>query len=108
MVEHRALAFEVIECCNCHVQFCVTQEHEAKLVETKETFYCPNGHPQSYTGKSNKQVIKDLRNIVTQCRNQKNATMDDLAKMEKTANAYKMLFHREKKKSQKLNQKEKK
>lgn len=101
MTEYKALAFEVIECCNCHVQFCVTQEHQSKLLETKKTFYCPNGHPQSYTGKSNKQIIGELKQNIGTCRIRRDELLSELESKEKSIKAYKMLYCREKKKAQK-------
>jgi len=98
MTEYKSIQFEVIECYKCHVQFCVTAEHKQQLIDSKEGFFCPNGHEQSYTGKCNKQIIKELKITVTECRSLKNETTDNLIKMEKTAKAYKMLYCRERKK----------
>lgn len=49
-----------INCCNCNVVFWLTEEHQKRLVRCKNTFYCPNGHPQSYAGKSDAQKIENL------------------------------------------------
>lgn len=37
------------ECCNCGVMFAMPQELKNELVNTKRTFYCPNGHSQHYS-----------------------------------------------------------
>ena len=45
-----SIEFEKIECCRCGVHFAITQDRKTKLEEDKETFYCPNGHPQNFVG----------------------------------------------------------
>jgi len=46
-------------CCNCGL-FAVPEDWQRQYVGTKNTFYCPNGHPQSYTGTSWKNQIAQL------------------------------------------------
>lgn len=98
MSEYKAINFEVIECCECHCLFCVTKEHKKILIETKETFYCPNGHAQSYTGTSNDKIIQNLRKKIISCSTEKSEILKELHKTEKSVKAYKMLLAREKKK----------
>lgn len=100
MVEFKALEFEIIECCNCHVQFCVTKEHKRDLYSSKETFYCPNGHPQSYTGKSNKTVIDNLTKQINVCSIKRNELISKLDSRDKSIKSYKMLLGKQKKKFQ--------
>ena len=49
-------------CCaeGCGINYWITQEHHDRLVSTKRTFHCPNGHPQSYQGESDRARIKSL------------------------------------------------
>lgn len=42
------ITFEMIVCCSCNVPFMVTASHRKRLVDTKVSFFCPNGHSQSY------------------------------------------------------------
>lgn len=51
------------ECCNCGVLFAMTQEFIDRKREQAEssTFYCPNGHPQHYLGKSLKDQLKEAK-----------------------------------------------
>lgn len=37
-----------IDCANCGLSFWITFENDKRLIKSKKTFYCPNGHPQSY------------------------------------------------------------
>ena len=46
-------------CCNCHISFWITVAHQKQLLNCKNTFYCPNGHPQSYTGETD--AVKLIR-----------------------------------------------
>lgn len=41
-----------IECCNCGIPFGLTEDHQKRLRQTHEWFYCPNGHHQHYPGKT--------------------------------------------------------
>ncbi len=47
-------------CCNCNMIFWITKEHCDRLMRYKNIFYCPNGHPQSYQGKTEAQKIASL------------------------------------------------
>ena len=47
-------------CCNCGVIFGITSDMQDDLKNTKKQFYCPNGHSQHYTGKSDSQKLKEL------------------------------------------------
>ncbi len=47
------------ECPSCHLLFWISLEHHNRLVKSKESFSCPNGHSQSYSGKTAEQKLKD-------------------------------------------------
>lgn len=54
------------ECCKCGIDFWTTKDFNRNLHLTKQSFYCPNGHAQSYsesTEENLKKVIyaKDTR-----------------------------------------------
>ena len=42
------------------MSFWITDDHYDRLRECHNTFYCPNGHPLSYTGESDRDKIKRL------------------------------------------------
>lgn len=50
------------ECCACGVIFCVSQQLHNQFKSKKQTFYCPNGHGQSYT----KSTADELREQIEQ------------------------------------------
>ena len=47
-------------CCSCGVEFAMTQSFFAERQSDKDSFYCPNGHSQSYTGESYRKQIARL------------------------------------------------
>lgn len=47
------------ECCNCGVLFAITADMQDRLVQSHAQFYCPNGHGQSYTGKTEAQKQRE-------------------------------------------------
>lgn len=49
------------ECCNCGVVFAMTRELRDRRQGDKQSFYCPNGHGQSYTGKSKADLERELK-----------------------------------------------
>lgn len=51
-------------CCSCGVPFAIPTYLQDQLRESHKTFYCPNGHPQSYIGKTEADKLRDqLRNV---------------------------------------------
>ena len=48
-----------INCANCNVLFYIEEGHNDRLLASKNTFYCPNGHRQSYEGKTDKEKLED-------------------------------------------------
>jgi hypothetical protein len=54
--------FEVETCCSCGVQFAMTSEFQAERLKNRganNPFYCPNGHKQHYTGKSEADKLRE-------------------------------------------------
>jgi predicted nucleotide-binding protein len=45
------------ECCNCGVVWWITDYMQACRLKDAQSFYCPNGHPQSY-GKSEADKLR--------------------------------------------------
>lgn len=48
-------------CCECKITFWITGHHNKELQSNHERFYCPNGHPQSYVGKTDEQKAVEAR-----------------------------------------------
>jgi len=50
------------ECCNCHMTFAMTADFKRRKRNNRNMFYCPAGHPQHYTGKSEEEKLRDQLN----------------------------------------------
>ena len=46
-----------ISCTNCGVVFMITKSHKEQLRSSHKGFYCPNGHPLYYEGKTDAQKL---------------------------------------------------
>lgn len=53
------LDFYLEECCACGVRFAIPTTLREQLRETHRTFYCPNGHGQSYSGKTKAERLAE-------------------------------------------------
>lgn len=54
--------FSKIECANCGILFGLSPERVGRLRVSHEGFYCPSGHGQSFTAKSEVEKLRDLIN----------------------------------------------
>lgn len=55
------ISMETIVCSSCGVTFMIPEVKHSKLIETKDSFYCPNGHSLHFLGKTAAQEIKELK-----------------------------------------------
>jgi DNA-binding transcriptional regulator YiaG len=53
------IQFEIEQCCNCGIAFAMTADFQRRRREDRESFYCPAGHGQHYTGKTEAQKLKE-------------------------------------------------
>ena len=54
-----------IVCGNCGIEFCMPASRQQELRKTHETFYCPNGCPRHYPGKTqDEKKIEQLEDRV--------------------------------------------
>lgn len=49
---------ETVTCCNCGMLFAMTEDFKRRRHDDHETFYCPAGHAQHYTGATEAQKLK--------------------------------------------------
>lgn len=47
------------ECCRCHMLFAIPLDLQNRLRRSHDNFYCPAGHSQQYTGKSEAEKLRD-------------------------------------------------
>ena len=65
--------FAVESCCNCHVQFAMTDALRRQRLKDGKPFYCPNGHSQYYSendDKKWKRILENERSTTEYYRNQ--------------------------------------
>lgn len=62
-------------CCHehCGIIFWITREQYDRLQSSKRSFFCPNGHSQSYTGENDKVKAIRLQNEKNALEREKNA-----------------------------------
>jgi len=48
-------------CYKCGVIFAFDKEYQQDLIRSKNEFYCPNGHQQSYTGTDYTKALNDAK-----------------------------------------------
>ncbi len=48
-------------CCNCGTAFAWEESLRRARVRYKDTFYCPNGHPQVFRGESMEQELAKVK-----------------------------------------------
>lgn len=53
----RPTTFVIEDCCDCFMPFALTEEFKKRRIKDKAWFYCPNGHPQHYVGKTDEQLL---------------------------------------------------
>lgn len=54
------VGFETEACCKCGILMVIESGHQSQLRSTKNTFYCLNGHPQSYTQNEADRLKKEV------------------------------------------------
>ena len=84
LLDVQATQMSMVTCCKCYMRFAMFDTHTARLRENHETFYCPSGHGQSYTGQTE---ADKLRARLEYEQRESNSLSEQLAKM--TINARK-------------------
>lgn len=72
-----SIDMETETCCNCGVLFAMSSDYKAHRRRKQDTFYCPNGHGQSYRGKSDAAKLKEAEARETALRDQLSAAVRD-------------------------------
>lgn len=53
------IEFVTVHCCQCDIPFGMTKELQRRRLVDRESFFCPKGHSQHYTGPSEEKKLKD-------------------------------------------------
>jgi hypothetical protein len=80
--------FVMEECCNCGIPFFFPKYMKVQLLGNHNLFYCPNGHPQHYTGKSEQQkrieeLEESLQNVKNDRQHIENSLLDTISEKNK-------------------------
>jgi hypothetical protein len=70
--------FTVITCYKCATPFCMTEEMNTERLRSQDSFWCPNGHSQSYTGKTPEQKLREELTSVIEAKNRVTFERNDL------------------------------
>ena len=66
IVKDYILKFVIEECCECGIPFAISEHKYNELQESKNTFYCPNGHGQFYTKSSTSKLKEQIKRLKTE------------------------------------------
>jgi|SRR6185369_5444046 len=61
-METKTITYALVECYKCSMPFYTTDYFDKRRREDHQTFWCPAGHPQCYTGKSEAEKLRDQLN----------------------------------------------
>jgi Zn finger protein HypA/HybF involved in hydrogenase expression len=89
-----SLRFETMECCNCGVLFAISNELQDNFRKTKKSFYCPNGHSQSYTENEADRLRRQLEAAQRDVEWQKNRAATAERRATKAERAHRVLKRR--------------
>lgn len=71
-----AIAFTTESCCSCGVVFAMTDEFKQARLRDRDRFYCPNGHSQSYIGKSDRELAYEAKQALRKAETRLQAEVD--------------------------------
>lgn len=59
-----SLILTEIVCCDCTAHFAMDSDLNRRCLDTGRSFYCPNGHGQSYTDTELSKLKKERKNLL--------------------------------------------
>ena len=88
VTRNKSLTFYILDCWNCGVPFGLTNDYDDRRRDDCRTFYCPNGHPQSYSESEADRLRRELdaaREATAEARRQLAATKGQVTKLKRRA-----------------------
>jgi len=58
--------FEEVQCGKCGCHFGLSEEYKKEKMESKEVFYCPNGHPRAYVESTSDKMRRERDRLAQQ------------------------------------------
>lgn len=87
IVYESMLQFETIICYKCAIPFAVPTRYKQHLKDSQDSFYCPNGHSQSYT-KSTETILREkIQRIERQKEQEENYLRSIISRKEELINS---------------------
>jgi len=86
------IKLETITCYSCQVIFGVEEDHDRRLRDTGDWFYCPNGHHQHFTESEKQRHKKEVQRLNDKIKREatsKGFWMDQAAASERSKSALK-------------------
>lgn len=87
------LELVVIDCISCGIPFAAPKQWRQERINDHRRFYCPNGHEQHYTGKTEAERLRDELARTKAQLDQKSARIvdlqDEVQHQERRVNGYK-------------------
>ena len=60
------IKMDVIQCAACGIPFGISSEKVGRLRKCHNTFYCPDGHAQSFPAKSDEEKLREQISLLKQ------------------------------------------
>lgn len=81
-VDIEVVLLEELNCCACGIRFGMAQNLYERRYGDNKTFYCPNGHAQSFVAPPKERDVEldELRAALVQAQNELRETKDELAR----------------------------
>ena len=55
------LSFSLTSCCVCGILFGIPKDLSQNLQDNKNSWWCPNGHRQNYTGTTTRELLAEAK-----------------------------------------------
>ena len=81
---HHRLVLRIETCYTCGVPFGIPTELQYSLVQNRRAFYCPNGHSQSYVGKTDQERLAEAQERIAREQTRTRQVRDQLAATERS------------------------
>lgn len=81
---HTTDSFFIETCYTCGVPFGIPTELQYSLVQNRRAFYCPNGHSQSYVGKTDQERLAEAQERIAREQTRTRQVRDQLAATERS------------------------
>ena len=86
-----------LNCANCGIPFWIETGLLRVLKESHNSFFCPKGHAQHFTGESDAEKCKRYKKLMDNCNSRNSELYEENSKLSKSIKGYKGVIGRLKK-----------